>query len=276
MMEQHTTVGSQGERRTRYNPDELENYAASLWAQRTTAGSVGRKAVLLYLAECCDERGTCFPGQRKMAEATEQGHRTVERHIAEMTAAGLLCHHARPRQDGRGRSSDRYYLHVDGECRNPNCPIVEWHEGARDQPANLAGRSTTNPPTEHDQPATSGGGGNSQSWNSQSLGAEQARTPPKRARQFPEGWEPNDAHKKLAKDHELDLVAETEQFEDHHRAKGSKFLDWDRAFNTWLRNASRWSNPDRTLRVVNGQPRKPRRPPGVPADAVCIDGTWVY
>jgi hypothetical protein len=152
---------------------ELEPFEVERWAHATTTGSVGRKAVLQYLAARADERGSCYPGQRLIGEATEQAERTVRRHIADMTANGLLCHQSRPREDGRGRTSDRYFLHVGGQCAREDCPLLT----NPDQPANLAVRTTTNRPTEDDQPATGGRRGNSQK-NSQSLfGAEQARTP---------------------------------------------------------------------------------------------------
>jgi hypothetical protein len=41
----------------------------------------------------------------------------------------------------------------------------------------------------------------------------------------------------------LDLDSQLEAFEDYHAAKGSKFVDWDRAFQTWCRNASKWEKP---------------------------------
>lgn len=34
---------------------------------------------------------------------------------------------------------------------------------------------------------------------------------------------------------------ETAQFLDHHRAKGSRFRDWDAAWKTWMRNAGRFA-----------------------------------
>jgi hypothetical protein len=152
---------------------ELEPFEVERWAHATTTGSVGRKAVLQYLAARADERGSCFPGQRLIGEATEQGERTVRRHLADMTANGLLCHRSRSREDGRGRSSDRYFLHVDGECSREDCPLLTTDN----HPANLAGKSDDQPATGDDQPATGGRRGNSQK-NSQSLfGAEQARPP---------------------------------------------------------------------------------------------------
>jgi hypothetical protein len=35
-----------------------------------------------------------------------------------------------------------------------------------------------------------------------------------------------------------DLV---EAFEDYHRAKGSRFTDWEAAFRTWIRNDAKWN-----------------------------------
>ncbi len=168
-----------------------------------------------------------------------------------MAEAGLLCHRARSRQDGRGRTSDRYFLHVGAQCARPDCPSL-----AHDQPANLAGRTTTNRPNGNDQPATGGRGGNSQSLSEElPVGADLARpAKPCRTRstqkprvQFPDDWGHTIGHADIAFKYGLDLVAERDQFEDHHRAKGSTMVDWDRAFNTWLRNAAKWSTPDKKL-----------------------------
>ena len=41
----------------------------------------------------------------------------------------------------------------------------------------------------------------------------------------------------------VDLAYEADQFRDHHTAKGSRFVDWDAAFRTWLRR----SQPRRTF-----------------------------
>jgi hypothetical protein len=49
----------------------------------------------------------------------------------------------------------------------------------------------------------------------------------------------------------LDLDAETENFLDHHRAKGSTFKSWDAAWRTWMRNAVKFSQRP-ALRAVSG------------------------
>lgn len=49
-------------------------------------------------------------------------------------------------------------------------------------------------------------------------------------------------------------VAETAKFLDHHRAKGSQFLDWTAAWRTWMANAQTYAERDggRHLRAVSG------------------------
>lgn len=55
---------------------------------------------------------------------------------------------------------------------------------------------------------------------------------------FPDDFEPNDNNRQVAEKqgvlHVLDEVIEN--WADHHRAKGSKFRDWNLSLNTWLRN----------------------------------------
>lgn len=57
---------------------------------------------------------------------------------------------------------------------------------------------------------------------------------------MPEGWTPNADAAAKARVQGLDLRATAEHFRDHHAAKGSRFVDWDAAFRTWLGNALRF------------------------------------
>lgn len=59
----------------------------------------------------------------------------------------------------------------------------------------------------------------------------------KRKTSQPDGWAPNDTHVRIAAEERVDLEREAQKFSDHHASKGTKFVDWDRAFCTWLRNA---------------------------------------
>lgn len=62
-----------------------------------------------------------------------------------------------------------------------------------------------------------------------------------RARQMPKDWTPTEAHAKKAKESNLNLDFEVEQFTNHHLSKGSTFKDWNRAFSTWLGNAVKFA-----------------------------------
>lgn len=62
----------------------------------------------------------------------------------------------------------------------------------------------------------------------------------KRKTFFPKEWAPTDSHLKKATELGVDLQAEAEAFEDFHRSKDNRFVDWDLAFHTWLRNTKKY------------------------------------
>ncbi|RJG66570.1 helix-turn-helix domain-containing protein, partial [Salmonella enterica] len=59
----------------------------------------------------------------------------------------------------------------------------------------------------------------------------------KKPSSMPEGFSPSASHQKMAEEFGISLQDEFDKFTDHHLSKGSKFIDWSRALNTWLRNA---------------------------------------
>jgi DNA-binding MarR family transcriptional regulator len=76
----------------------------------------GPKLVLLALADHANgQTGLCIPGQKSLAEQCSMSVRTVQRHIQVLEKSGLLRREARMRGDGRGRTSDRYYLGDQGD-----------------------------------------------------------------------------------------------------------------------------------------------------------------
>ena len=72
----------------------------------------------------------------------------------------------------------------------------------------------------------------------------------KRATKRPEQWEPNETHRRICADLELNLSTELAHFADFHDAKGSTFKDWDAALRAWLRNSGKWRSDRRN---PNGQ-----------------------
>lgn len=81
----------------------------------------------------------------------------------------------------------------------------------------------------------------------------------KRARQFPKEWLPSKSLFEWAISEKIGASSEqvAEQFEafrDYHVAKGNRFVDWDRAFQTWMRNAKQRGhlNGNRYRQHANG------------------------
>ena len=69
-------------------------------------------------------------------------------------------------------------------------------------------------------------------------GDDAAPTPSGRKRPstpLPDDFEPNDANRRLAEERNLDLDAVVAHWRDHHLAKDSRFVDWQRALGTWIR-----------------------------------------
>ncbi|WP_325095434.1 helix-turn-helix domain-containing protein, partial [Burkholderia contaminans] len=82
------------------------------------------------VAQFADEDGYCWPGQRMLAEYTEQGERTVRDHLVWLEANGYLTRCARKRPDGTN-ASDAYYL-------NLSKPAAEFKTKRKKQPADFA------------------------------------------------------------------------------------------------------------------------------------------
>ncbi len=74
--------------------------------------------------------------------------------------------------------------------------------------------------------------------------AVEAADLPKRAAQLPKDWKPKESHLAIASAEKKDIEREATKFKDYHVSKGSTFKDWDRAFNTWLRNHFNSSTSD--------------------------------
>ena len=86
---------------------------------------------------------------------------------------------------------------------------------------------------------------------------------PKRTSQMTEDWQPNPENlKRIREKHPtLDHQREIENFRDHYISKGEKRADWDASLRTWMRNAEKWSKPDK--RQTTGSPQFPAGSGGV-------------
>lgn len=58
-----------------------------------------------------------------------------------------------------------------------------------------------------------------------------------RATPWPDDFRLTEERTSLATEQRLEMPWEWNKFKDHHRAKGSRFVDWDAAWRTWIRHA---------------------------------------
>ena len=106
--------------------------------------------------------------------------------------------------------------------------------------------STTQPTTHNPQPATP----------DESRDSSGSR---KRATTIPEDFQPSIKALEWQRTNHpaVDVADETERFINHHRAKGSKFVDLDAAWRNWIKNAVKFAaeNPRRLTAVPSGDDR---------------------
>lgn len=62
----------------------------------------------------------------------------------------------------------------------------------------------------------------------------------KRAHQIPDDFKPTNHHRDIAISQNINLDNEFVKFRDYCLANGKKYIDWDAAFNNWLRNSYKY------------------------------------
>jgi phage replication O-like protein O len=73
---------------------------------------------------------------------------------------------------------------------------------------------------------------------------ERGETSPKKATSFPAKFEISETNIRIAGEANVSAIDELGKFEDFHTAKGSKFANWNSAFNNWLRKAGEFKTKD--------------------------------
>ncbi|WP_294833312.1 hypothetical protein [uncultured Gilliamella sp.] len=69
---------------------------------------------------------------------------------------------------------------------------------------------------------------------------------PKRACQLPDNFKTNEHHRCIALNENIDLDTEFIKFKDYCLANGKKYIDWNAAFNNWLRNAGGYKKSNKS------------------------------
>ncbi|EAZ0558307.1 helix-turn-helix domain-containing protein [Salmonella enterica] len=171
-------------------------------AMSIKVGNPLRKLVLIKLADNANDEGECWPSYQHIADQCEVSRSTVKSHIRALEDMGLLKREFR--RKGELNQSNVFYLTLDNAQQIP--------------------------------PESGGAGADPRTYHS----FEPVKEPLERKRKpssMPEGFSPSASHQKMAEEFGISLQDEFDKFTDHHLSKGSKFIDWSRALNTWLRNA---------------------------------------
>jgi len=196
---------------------------------RDFAGEGSSLLLMLALADFADDEGFCYPSVRSLATKTRMSERHVQRLLNYFVQKGGISVVANV-SGGAPGATRRYVL---GRAK-----VI--HTGDTDVTRDISQRVTqlwreTGDIAMSPKPSVI----------RQKKEKERART---RANLQPllDAWQPNAGHEDLAGKLQVDLHAEVEAFRDHHRAKASRFADWDAALRTWLRNAAKWRRPATT------------------------------
>ncbi|EBD9554448.1 helix-turn-helix domain-containing protein [Salmonella enterica] len=171
-------------------------------AMSIKVGNPLRKLVLIKLADNSNDEGECWPSYQHIADQCEVSRSTVKIHIRALEDMGLLKREFR--RKGELNQSNVFYLTLDNAQQIP--------------------------------PESGGAGADPRTYHS----FEPVKEPLERKKKpssMPEGFSPSASHQKMAEEFGISLQDEFDKFTDHHLSKGSKFIDWSRALNTWLRNA---------------------------------------
>lgn len=169
------------------------------------------KMVLLCLCDfASDGGGNCWPSVNTMAARCSTSGRTVQRAIRSLETRGILDTNQRMGTSSTYRINLRQSVTPDK--MSPLTNTTQTPDTVSPKPS----RTTNNKNT-------------------------------KRASGIPDGWRPDDFGSQskcrgiVQAWSQDELETNIEHFTAHHRAKGSKFLDWQDAWKTWVLNSRRWS-----------------------------------
>ncbi|EHG6501746.1 helix-turn-helix domain-containing protein [Salmonella enterica] len=193
-------------------------------AMSIKVGNPLRKLVLIKLADNANDEGECWPSYQHIADQCEVSRSTVKSHIRALEDMGLLKREFR--RKGELNQSNVFYLTLDNAQQIP----PESGGAGADRGGAGADRGGAG--------ADLGGGAGADPRTYHSF--EPVKEPLERKKKpssMPEGFSPSASHQKMAEEFGISLQDEFDKFTDHHLSKGSKFIDWSRALNTWIRNA---------------------------------------
>lgn len=215
-----------------------------VWVYEHSESRLADRLVLLAIADEADDDGTsAFPSQRRIAHKARVGQTTARRAIDHLEEAGEL-YVIRPEKTGRG-FFNRYIVLMGRSIAEALGETEGVQIGALSNPKNAPERAGTR----RNAPPIAGA-------NPMTLipsNPECARSPkPSTKTRLPEDWEPSEQTKEWCRREFPQYATKSTlaHFRDHHLAEGNRKLDWDRAFQTWVRRQPQFeratSGPART------------------------------
>lgn len=191
-----------------------------------------QKIVLLALADAANDEGRCWPGMASLSKKCSKSERTVQAMLVELEGLGHL---SREQVPGRGC----YYTVHPRNSRTPEktAPPKNSHPAKSAPPQN----SRQPPQNSRQTPAKSAP---KPSMNPK----EPSNTNTERAHVISDGWAPEEFGPEskccevMANWPPGEFETQLEHFTSHHRGKGSKFVNWQDAWKTWVLNSRKWNS----------------------------------
>lgn len=206
------------------------------WCIQQNNLPAGEWVVLFHLAHCHNHQtGRCDPSQEYLSTMTNMSERTVRRHLVSLESQRLI-HRKKRGVAGGGRMSDFFVLGHETDKLTANVTGKSMRTNRTNRVQNRHGMSGKQEEQgKQEEPPMSPLGENNPMPNPK---LKKPKVP------IPEDWTPNEANIQhaLSKNFSLEEISyETEQFRDHHIAKGTMFADRDAAWRAWIGKALKFA-----------------------------------
>lgn len=204
--------------------------------------SVSDGAIRCYLTLACQCDAALT--QETIGERIGKSSRQVRRYLDELVTLNEVRveHHV----DSTGQQPNTYVIAgvdthvqagVDTGVTDPTPADTHVHPIKEQNSPKGSAMSTTTPPTQTSSslPPIDG----------QLFDAPPEPKPTKRRTRLPDDFAPSERMLAWASETcpRVDPGLETDQFRDHHQAKGNTMADWPAAWRQWMRNAQKWQTP---------------------------------
>lgn len=236
----------------------------SAMVQRRRAGSLTKKAILLYMADRASDDGTgIWSSKAHIAADLEITKRAVQQNVQELVTQGLLIV-AGQKPCPRGYTVE-YCIDLGAVAlldptRETDGAGANHVHGSRPtgEPRSPHGRTTFTPTGEPRSPKPPYEPSYEPSLLA-GMGVDPDPAPKKEPNKsrIKEGWTPSDrniADAQAAGLTEEEIAHEAKQFTDYHLGRGSLQADWNATWRTWCRNAIKFRKNPRGVAGGAGKP----------------------